>query len=128
MLNLKALKSMKKVKMTSALLLALFVSTFAFADGADSNTSQSKAQISKTIDMSYTHFNKNGNVLLSVVPHNMDKFTIVVENQNGEVVYTQEYTSTYIQNIDLSHLLEKGIYTVVLSHNNEEYQRSKVIL
>lgn len=127
MLNLKGLKSMKRIKMTSAVLVALLISSVSFADGTG-NTSQSKTQISKTIDMSYTHFNKNGNVLLSIIPHNMDNFTIKVENQNGEVIYTQEYTSTYIQNIDLSHLLEKGIYTVVLTHNNEEYQRSKVIL
>lgn len=118
---------MKVLKSIIIASLGLFTAFTSLADGTE-NTSQAKPEIQKAIDLSYTHFQKTGNIMLSIVPHNMEVYTLEVKNEAGEIVYTKEYESNYVQNVDLSHLLTKGLYTVVLSQNNIEFRTSKVIL
>ena len=120
-------KIMKVFKILIIASLGVFTAFSSMADGTE-NTSQAKPEIQKAIDLSYTHFQKTGNIMLSIVPHNMDTYTLEVKNQAGEVVYTKECETNFIQNVDLSHLLTKGLYTVVLSQNNIELRTSKVIL
>lgn len=111
-----------------ALKHSIFALSFCLMINSYANDNSENQSQSKTIDLSYTHFQKTGNVLLSIVPHNLEDFTVTVTDNKGKEVFTKEYTSNYIENVDLSHLLKEGVYTITVSHNNLEYQKSKIIL
>lgn len=118
---------MRAIK-TIALSSLLLVSGTLFADGGNSGASTAKQASVQNVKVSYLHFEKNGEVMMSFIPQNLTDFEVIVLDENGKSVYKKEFSSQYGVNLVLSDLLEQGVYTVVVSHESKEYQRSKVIL